>query len=487
LTAKVEVVWIVPDNRRLMAVRRILPSSIAVVVLLLGAVGPAHADGALSIRGMTLPDALSFARRESPAVKIETARVALREERAREPEAAWRPRFGATVQVVGSTSNNSATNWLGSHGAVEFPRMSGTGYLQEPSEINWKPYLNTAVGITGEQRLFDFGRIAAEAAAADAEVDVQRARLEDQRLAVDLGVREAFHAVRSAHAILQVARDAVARAQVHRDDARARVTQGLRSRIEQERAEADLARFEVNVLRAEGGLRSAQAAFAVAVGTTAPLLDAIETAETASPPSLPSIEAALGEASRRDPAIKAALLQARAADARVKAADVQTRPEIWAVGTINGAAGGAPRERIHDQTWAYGAVPWIPDWYVGAVFAWRFVDPAVSARTETAKRESEVAAAEVGFVQQERVGLVEQAWVALDVALRTLPTLDRALAAAKANHQQADMRFQSGLGTSVELADAEALRVAAEIDRVQGQFEVARAWARLVRRMGGSS
>jgi outer membrane protein TolC len=49
--------------------------------------------------------------------------------------------------------------------------------------------------------------------------------------------------------------------------------------------------------------------------------------------------------------------------------------------------------------------------------------------------------------------------------------------AARANYDQADARFKSGLGTSVELADAEALRTEADIQLALGQFDLARARA----------
>jgi outer membrane protein TolC len=475
-------------------------SAFALAALVMtSSLGSARAEGqssarppeiAVNLPSMTLDEALSFARKNNPRMTAQAARVAASAERAREPEAAWGTRFGATAQVVGSTNNNSATNWLSSKGAVEFPRIAGTGFLQERGEIDWKPYLNTAVGVTGEKRLFDFGRTAAETAAADALTDVERARSEDVSLVVDLLVRETYQAVLSARAVVEVAREAAARATVHRDDARARVTQGMRSRIEQERAEADLARFEVSLVRASGGLYAAQAAFAAAVGVKAPLLDAgasrTQTEQTHEAEE-PSIETALREAAKRDPATRAALLQARAASARVHAAEVQTRPEIWVIGTVNTAAGGAPRETPrNDQTWSYGAVPWIPDYFLGAVLGWRFHDPVLDARTETARSEEAAFAAEIAVVEQERVAIVEQAWIGLDVARKALPALERAVAAARSNYQQAETRFQSGLGTAVELADAEGLRVTAELEQVQGRFEVERARARLTRATGGA-
>src|SRR5262249_55803712 len=57
----------------------------------------------------------------------------------------------------------------------------------------------------------------------------------------------------------------------------------------------------------------------------------------------------------------------------------------------------------------------------------------------------------------------------------------QSLEAASRNHAQADARFKAGLGSSVELADAETLLVQAEIDLAVGRFEHARARARLSR------
>jgi outer membrane protein TolC len=64
-----------------------------------------------------------------------------------------------------------------------------------------------------------------------------------------------------------------------------------------------------------------------------------------------------------------------------------------------------------------------------------------------------------------------------------LPALQTAVTASRANYAQADARFRSGLGTSVELADAENLRADAEIQLALGKFQVARSRAVLGRAM----
>ncbi len=89
--------------------------------------------------------------------------------------------------------------------------------------------------------------------------------------------------------------------------------------------------------------------------------------------------------------------------------------------------------------------------------------------------------AELATVSQELRTTAERAYVELDVARAALPALQRAFEAAQANHAQAEARFDGGLGTAVELSDAEALLTDAQIQIAVGQFQLSRARARIAR------
>jgi outer membrane protein len=71
--------------------------------------------------------------------------------------------------------------------------------------------------------------------------------------------------------------------------------------------------------------------------------------------------------------------------------------------------------------------------------------------------------------------------VSIQVSQAALSSLGRAVDAARANYAQAEARFKAGLGTSLELADGEALRTDAEIQLAVGEFEARRARAALSR------
>jgi outer membrane protein len=72
---------------------------------------------------------------------------------------------------------------------------------------------------------------------------------------------------------------------------------------------------------------------------------------------------------------------------------------------------------------------------------------------------------------------VRESYVQVEVARSAVAALENAVVAARANYDQADARFRAGMGNAVELADAESVRIDAEIQLALGEFELARARA----------
>ena len=122
----------------------------------------------------------------------------------------------------------------------------------------------------------------------------------------------------------------------------------------------------------------------------------------------------------------------------------------------------------------------------GSSSQWNLFDATVLARRAAAKAHEDAARADLDLARMS-VGLAaERAYLDLDAALKTLPGLQAAVDAAKANQAQADARFKAGLGTIVELADAEALLTNSQLEFAVGQFTIARARAALGRVMAQS-
>jgi outer membrane protein len=433
-----------------------------------------------AVRVMTLGEALAHARVRHPAVKSALARVAAVGADARIPRAQWLPTLGATVQGFEATANNTTASYVGVRG-IDVPRIGGT---RVAATGDWSPSLSTLAAIGGTQEIFDFGRVAVQAAFADLAYQAETHRADAERLRVTQLVKEAYYAVLGARAVAHAAEDARQRAQVHREMAAAEVRSGLHPPIELTRSEADLARFEVGTIRARGSLRSAQAVFAAAVGVDEPLLDAGGDPGAIRP--LPPFAELTELAATRDPALREARTRADAADALARAIAAETRPDLVLTGTVSGR-GGAAEPTTGPLATDHPGLPTVPNWDVGLVLRWPLFDPVVAARAHAAAVRVEVARADLAGLRQQQAARLQEAYVALQVALAALSSLQRAVDASHANYAQAEARFKAGLGTSLELADAEGVRTDAEIQLAVGQFEAHRSHAVIARLTGEDS
>jgi outer membrane protein len=423
---------------------------------------------------MTLPEALAYARVHQPSLRDALARVAAAAADTRVPRAQWLPAFGATAQAIEGTTNNSTAAYLGVP-EVDLPRIGGT---PTKSTGTFRPSTSTLAAIGGNQEVFDFGRIAAQSAVADVSYQAEKHRADAERLRIDLVVKDAFFGVQGARAVLEASEGAFARAQVHRDMAAAEVKTGLHAPIELTRAEADLTRFDVARVRAAGGLASAQSVFAAAVGVPDLTLDA--SGDAPPEPPLPSLDQGLRMAAQRDPLLLGAQARAQAADALTRAIGAELRPDVSLTGTFSGR-GGTATPSGGPVSPDYGPLPTIANWDVGLILRWPLYDPIVAARRDAAAARADAARADIAVLSQQETAAVQQVYVTAQVAQVALVALRRSVDAARANYAQADARFKAGLGTSLELADAEAVRTDAEIQLAVGEYDIQRARAALAR------
>jgi outer membrane protein TolC len=450
---------------RSLAVRLVVGACVAFVA------AEAHAQPA--IRTMTLREAIAYARVHQPSLQAAQARVAVAREQAQLPRAAWDPKVLAGAEALVGTNNNTTASYLSIGWLV--PRIGGT---PANAAHKWKPEPSTLAGIGVLKEVYDFGRLNAQASALDL---FTRAAEEDAQLAdldLTLYVEESFYGVAGARAVLTASEAAVQRATAHRDLARAGVDAKLRPPIELTRAEADLARFEVDRVRAQGAVTSAQAVLAAAIGAPDPAIDA--GADDLAYPVFPTLAAAVRDLDAREPSLRAASDVLRGQRAVTESIEAELRPDISFNAGITGRAGGSSVSTNPTPTGA-GWIPDVPNWDAMFVLTWPIFDRTINVRAEASRRLERVRAAELDTERERLRGRAAQAYVEMQVAQSALPALERSRDAARANQDQADQRFRSGLASAVELADAEALLTDADIQLAIGRFQLARARARLAR------
>ncbi|HLK36393.1 MAG TPA: TolC family protein [Polyangiaceae bacterium] len=431
---------------------------------------PPSIDAPAPTRTMALGEAVAYARAHQPAIRAAMARVEERLAQAKVPSGRWMPTVALTGQAFAGTTNNTTALYVQPN-FLDVPRIGATAATRTGT---FSPSPSTLVGAGITQEVFDFGRIGARRAAADAAVEVERHHADAVRLDRDLSVEEAYFSVLAARAVVKASDDAYERSRVHRDFARRGVESGLRSPIELTRAEADLARFDVGRVRARGGLAVAQSVLAAAIGAPDPAVDAAATPPSAA--EMPALGEAVALAQRRDPRLAETIARLHEAEEHTRAVGAELRPDLSLTATLSGRAGGASPSSgaVADGG---GWIPDVPNWDAGVLLSWPLFDGTIAARRDAARSAERVAHEEIDAALLQDVADVRQSYVAVQIARSALIALERTVVAARANYEQADARFRAGIGNAVEVADAEAVRTDADIQLALGQFELARARA----------
>ena len=451
---------------------------VAILVAAAFAPGVVHAQPAPT--SVSLQQAITYARAHQPSIAAARARIEVARANAQVPRAAWSPRVTGAVEALIGTSNNTTASYA-TVGIIDVARVGGTP-ANAPS--TWRPEPSTFAGVAVHQELYDFGRIDAQADALDAFARSAEEVAKVAQLDLDLLVEESFYAVLGARAVLLASEAAVTRARAHHDFAQARVNAKLLPPIEVTRSDADLARFEVERVRATGELAIAQAVLAAAIGSDAPALDAGSDDVTfgAPPPAVNGIR----DAGERAPELRSARDLLFAQQKITQSIRDELRPDLSLSAELTGRAGGAA-VATNPTPSGGGWVPDVPNWDALVVLNWPIFDRTVTARAKTSERAEVVRAAEIAEVSEQLRTLAQRSYVELDLAAAALPALQRSLDAARANHDQAEARFNGGLATAIELSDAEALLTDAQIGLAIGQFHLSRARARLARVLAEST
>ncbi|HEX2569858.1 MAG TPA: TolC family protein [Polyangia bacterium] len=426
----------------------------------------------------SLPEALAYARAHQPSIRAALARWTVRQTVQQGANARWYPRVGVGIEYLLGTTNNNTASVINAI-PVETARIAGTPFS---ASTNWSPTPSNLAAVRIEQQVYDFGRTAAQAVVSDSLANEARAEADIVQLETAFAVEEAYHGVLAAKDVLRAAEGAVGRARLNRDYALASVKAGLLAPVDRSRAEAEVARLEAQLVRAQAGLDLARAVLAAAIGLDHGLVDARPLAEEDAN-ATPSLDLAVQQAMERNPAVIRALGRLQTQAAETQALSREFLPNIRAVGSLYGMAGGAAPER-GERARGGGLLPSVGNWYVALTLQWEVYDEVLRNRRRVSQAESDARRAELDAVRQ-MVGLeVERVLLDLRAGRAALPSLELAVKAARDHQMQAQARFRAGIGTSIELTDAEALLIEAEVQLAAGRFAVARAQVALGRALG---
>lgn len=429
---------------------------------------------ALSARTVTLEDAERAAGAQRPDIRLADANVAAgvaRDEQARAPllpqvkiESVYQRITGNRPQKPGHTNN----------------------YGNTFDTFNW---FDSQVDAT--QMIWDFGqtpnRFRAARARAVALGDSARAT----RLEAIADVRTAYFRAVAGKSLVAVARQTLANRQRHLEQIRGFVHAGTRPDIDLAQAVADEANARVQTIRAENGYAVARAQLNEAMGTTGDT--DFDVADETFPP-LPGEGTGTEMGSLIDEALHARPDLA-AMDAQIHAQELTlraTRNGYWP--TLNLIAGaesaGQSFEKSHElvgfgNVISSGGMAW--NLWAGVQLTWPIFQGFLT------RGQVHEADATLDGLRAQHDALVQQVWVAVQqaalavgAAREALVAAGQALAGAQARLRMADGRYAAGVGSIIELSDAELAAALAGAQEVGAGYDLATARAALCLALGRS-
>jgi outer membrane protein TolC len=324
-------------------------------------------------------------------------------------------------------------------------------------QIQWEPF---DFGLRGANvSLAEAGRIRAEAAAG-------RTRFEIASAAAD-----AFLTIVAAQQTAIAAEAGVRRAKVLHETVEAQVKAELRPGADLSRARAELALAETQLIQAQQAIDMAKASLSQFVGGEPGGISTQEGALLELPPAAevaPAPSSAHPFLAEQDAAV-------REAQAARRVLDKSYYPKFTLTGVTYGRGTGA----LPDGTTLEGASglgPNIHNWGIGLGVTFPLFDlPALRVRKEIASHQEREEAARQQQVEQDLSAALARARAQLDGTRRVALNTPIQLNAARDAERQATARYKAGLGTLVEIADAQRLVTQAEIDDSLARLNVWRA------------
>jgi len=317
------------------------------------------------------------------------------------------------------------------------------------------------------QLLFDFGKSLAAAEAQRKLSFVALENVELQRQLIALAIREAYTNINFSQRLAAVAQQSFERAQLNLRSARGFFDVGTRPKSDVVRAEVDVANARVDLIRAQNAERLARVALNTAMGIPADTPTVVVDNLVYQPLTIDRTQL-IGRALAQRPEYKQVRLRVSEAEARARRAFRDFFPDVTGAGFY-----GASRFDMNEI------------WEVAVQLSWTLFDGGNRiARFREAKVNVEAAQSRVRASELDISREVEQAYITVSEASERIQAAQVAVASAQENFRLAQGRFDAGVGTILELTDAQLALTQAQNTEAQALADYRIAVVRLERALG---
>ncbi len=432
------------------------------IILLLAVAGtaiPALAQAPAPPRPLTLRDALGIAAQQNLQLRIAAFEVQIARVQLAQAKAAAAGQLNAQASFTRTQEQPPTTVVIGGS-PVTIPPPSPNLY---------------DVRLIFQYPLYTGGRIEAQVALAEANLKGAEAALQRQIQQGVFEVRQAYVRLLLGQAGLEVADRGIQQATENLRVARARVAAGASPRFDEIQADVALANARQQQVRSRNAVQLAaqglNALLAFPLDTPLLLRDGFITDPVQTP-----LDRLIAAAQLTRPELSELQARQAAAQAAIQLAESGVKPTVGVTttGSYGNTSGGL---------FSTGAAS---NWSVTLAATLSLYDGGI---TRERVREAQLRLEQLKAVEaQTRQGIeleVRQAYLNLQAAREELAGADALVAQANEAQRIAIVRFQSGVGTNLEVISAQATASQAEAGRAQALFNYSVARAALERAAGG--
>jgi len=385
---------------------------------------------------LSLERAVELALRYHPARQAAESNSLAASERVGEARSAYLPQAYGVGQYLRATDNGIGdTAYLP---ALGISRAPSTGRY---TDVLSHTFDNYAVGLSVFQYLFDFGRARGLVEERNAQADAEQARLRLVELDLIYQVSATYFDLVAAKEIVKVYEEAVTQRTEHLKEVQVKAQAGLKPEIDIYTAQAELSRSQLHLVDARNGAATAKVALdnAMGLGESAP--DYTQPMLPPRPAVTEPVETYLRQAFDRRPDLRMLEEEARAAGARIQ--------EYWSDYLPSVGAAGGYNLRGHETAPANNL-------YAGILVTWPIFNGFLTDhQVAENRREQDAARHMIEDLRQRIIYQVKRSYLDWQASIDRIRQAELTLEASRVELDLAGKRYQNGLGSILELTDAQ--------------------------------
>ncbi|CAN5570725.1 TolC family outer membrane protein [soil metagenome] len=406
------------------------------------------------VKPLSLSEAVTIALANQPSLKVARANVKSAE---------------GAVQVTGAGLNPQLSLTAGATRNDTF-RGQGTSGTTSTSNSN-----SLTAGLNVTQLLFDFGRTRTAVRQQKALEKASHYTLNTAENDLTLNTRVAYFDLVQNVQLVGTAQQNLANVQRQYDQANARLESGLGAPSDFIRAKTALADAVLSLETARNTETTSRISLAQQLGIDprTPIQPDVSASLDLKDPSVDEVNSLVTNALRDRPEMRDAQQRVFAAGLGVAVAKLNNAPTVNLTGNLNARGSNDP---FQTQTGA-----------IGVSVTWTFGDGGrTSGLTKQAEATVDLAKANLETASLNVIGQVNQAYTDIKTAQLRSDTADTQVANAAELVRISEGRYSGGIGTFLEVRDAQSSLYSAQRNLLAAKTDLQRANARLQRAIGAS-